>query len=88
VSPGSDACLCVFLQSAQHVRAHWFWRHVAYKNGVIPDEDKPDRSDNEKAKDGKPASNEIANGNGQHADSNKGVHDPTVNDDVSRRNVA
>ncbi len=26
------------LQVADHVRAHWVWRHVCYKNGQIPTE--------------------------------------------------
>ncbi|CAL5224738.1 g7471 [Coccomyxa viridis] len=80
-------------RSAQHVRSHWFWRKVAYKNGVIPDEDKPPRDKKEIEMDGKHANagsknnrgraNGAANGNGKHQ-----VHDPTENDHVSRSNAA
>ena len=81
------------MQSAQHVRSHWFWRRVAYKNGVIPDEDKPPRDKKEIEMDGKQANagskngqgraNGAANGNGKHQ-----VHDPTENDHVSRSDAA
>ena len=79
------------LQSAQHVRSHWFWRRVAYKNGIIPDEDKPPRSNDEKRKDRQPASNGASSGTGTangHAGKNGGVQDPTANDHVSRSNAA
>ena len=80
-----------WLQSAQHVRSHWFWRRVAYPGGVIPDEDKPPRSEDDKAKDEKSAANGTssdkthgkANGN-----SNGQVHDPTAGDFVSRSHAA
>lgn len=74
------------------MRAHWFWRRVAYKDGIIPDEDKPPRDDDEKSgKGGQPASNNgVPNGNGKgHHNSDAGrIHDPTANDDASRRNAA
>ena len=80
-------------QSAQHVRSHWFWRKVAYKDGIIPDEDKPPRDSKEIEMDGKPTStgtkdaqgkaNGVANGKTNHQ-----LHDPTENDHVSRSNAA
>ena len=80
-----------WLQSAQHVRSHWFWRRVAYPGGVIPDEDKPPRSEDEKTKDGKPAvngtSSDKMNGK-ENGKSNGQVHDPTAGDLVSRSHAA
>ena len=73
------------------MRSHWFWRKVAYKNGIIPDEDKPPRSDDEKHKDGQPASNGASNGTGvadARAGKIGGVQDPTANDHVNRSNAA
>ena len=81
------------MQSAQHVRSHWFWRRVAYKDGIIPDEDKPPRDKKEIEMDAKHANagpkndqsraNGAINGNGKHQ-----VHDPTENDHVSRSDAA
>ena len=75
------------------MRSHWFWRRVAYKDGIIPDEDKPPRDSKEIEKDGKPTStgtmdaqgkaNGVTNGKGNHQ-----LHDPTENDHVSRGNAA
>ena len=80
-----------WLQSAQHVRSHWFWRRVAYPGGVIPDEDKAPRSDDEKAKDEKPAANGTSSDkmNGkENGKSNGQVRDPTAGDFVSRSHAA
>ncbi len=73
------------------MRSHWFWRRVAYKNGIIPDEDKPPRGDDEKRKNGQHASNGAPDGTGVangYAGKKSGVQDPTANDLISRSNAA
>lgn len=81
------------VQSANFVRSHWIWRHVAYPGGHIPLED-VDSKDSPRDTDsiraghaGRPSGDGSPNV-GYAAANGRGMHDPTANDAVSRANAA